>query len=209
MIRALAAAVALLLGVLAIASPIAAQDSTPPASPGAQQPVTVGETEVTWTGDWKYDEASSMEGQQATLTQVDMSAGSIKLATYGEFEDEAIDSPEVAMEDFSGAFFESAGADSVVEVGAGELENGALWKLVSFNLQSIELAFVVTVSETADGEYVVSTLTATVPDMQQAIEQAQAEIMLNGEPIFLDGIDAAEITSALDAGATPEATPSS
>ena len=198
--RTVAVMAALLLGLLAIASPAAAQDSTP----AATGPVTVGETEVNWTGDWQYDAASSME-QQATLTQVDAATGSIKLATYGEFNDETVDDPSAALDTFATAFFEGAGAESVVEAGSGELENGAVWKIYTFDLQGLQLTFLATVSETADGAYVVTTLTGNTDQFLATIEQAQEEITLNGEPIYLDGVDAQQVTSGLNA--TPVATP--
>src|SRR5665811_2389716 len=61
--------VALMFGMMAmLASPVTAQDSTPAeSSPAADQPVVVAGSEISWTGDWQYDAASSME-QQATFT---------------------------------------------------------------------------------------------------------------------------------------------
>lgn len=200
--RTVAVMAALLLGLLAVAGSVVAQDSTP----AAEQPVMVGETEIAWTGDWTYDASSSMD-QQATLTQVDAANGSIKLATYGEFEDESVENPGDALDTFATAFFEGAGADMVVEAGSGELENGAVWKIYSFNLQGLQLSFLATVSETADGAYVVTTLTGNTDQFSATIEQAQEEIMLNGESIYLDGVDAMQVTSGLNA--TPVATPGS
>ena len=207
MIRNTGALLALVLGLLAfVASPAAAQDSTP----AADQPVVVGETEVTWTGDWQYDSASSME-QQATLNQVDPASGMLRLATYGEFADESVESPEDALETFSEAFFQGAGAEGVVEAGSGELDNGAVWKIYTFDLQGLQLSLLITVSETSGGEYVVSTLTGNTEGFAETITQAQGEIMLNGEPTFLEGVDAQQVTSNLSASpvASPEATPAS
>jgi hypothetical protein len=207
MIRTTAAVVALVLGLLAtMVGPAMAQDSTPP----AQQAVTVGSTEVTWTGDWQYDEASSMD-QQATLNQVDAGAGVLKLATYGEFADDTVDSADAALTAFTDAFFQGAGAEAVVEAGSGELDNGAVWKVFTFDLQGIKLSLLITVSEGSGGEYVVSTLTGNTDQFADTISQAQEEIMLNGEPVFLDGVDAQQVTSNLGATpvASPEATPAS
>jgi hypothetical protein len=200
MTRTVAVMATLLLGLLAIASPVAAQESTP----ATTQPITVGQTEIGWTGDWQYDANSSME-QQATLTQVDAGSGSIKLATYGEFEDESVDNPGDALDTFATAFFDGAGAESVLEAGSGELENGAVWKIYTFDLQGLQLTFLATVSETADGAYVVTTLTGNTDQFPATIGQAQEEITLNGEPIYLDGVDAQQVTSGLNA--TPVATP--
>lgn len=198
--RTVAVMAALLLGLLAVASPIAAQESTPVTT----QPIMVGQTELGWTGDWQFDPGSSME-QQATLTQVDAETSSIKLATYGEFEDESVESPSEALDTFATAFFDGAGAESVLEAGSGELDNGAVWKIYTFDLQGLQLTFLATVSETADGAYIVTTLTGNTDQFPATIEQAQQEITLNGEPIYLDGVDAQQVTSGLNA--TPVATP--
>jgi hypothetical protein len=206
-IRTAALTVALLLGLLATAGTVAAQDSTPATG---DQPVTVGQTEVTWTGDWQYDATSSMD-EQITLSQVDPATQSIKLATYGEFADDTVESPEDALDTFATAFFDGAGAEGVVEGGSGELDNGTTWKVYTFDLQGLNLAFLVTVSESADGEYVVTTLTGNADGFQDTVTQAQEQIMLNGEPTFLDGVDATAITGGLGGTpvASPEATPAS
>jgi hypothetical protein len=199
---------ALLLGLLAVASSVAAQESTPAA---VAPPVTVGQTEVGWSGDWQYDASSSMENQQATLTQVDAAAGTIKLATYGEFDDESVKDSQAALDAFAQAFFKGAGAESVVEAGSGELDNGAVWKIYTFDLQGLQLTFLATVSQNSDGAYVVSTLTGNTDEFSATIGQAQDEVTLNGEPTFLDGVDAQQVTSGLNATpvASPEATPAS
>ena len=143
--------------------------------------------------------------QQATLNQVDAGAGVLKLATYGEFADDTVDSADAALTAFTDAFFQGAGAEAVVEAGSGELDNGAVWKVFTFDLQGIKLSLLITVSEASGGEYVVSTLTGNTDQFADTISQAQAEIMLNGEPVFLDGVDAQQVTSNL--GATPVASP--
>ena len=208
-IRTVAVMAALLFGMLAVsASSIAAQGSTPATG---DQPVTIGETEVSWTGGWQYDATSSMDDRQITLSQVDPATQSIKLATYGEFADESVDSPEDALDTFATAFFEGAGAEGVVEGGSGELDNGAVWKVSTFNLQGLDLSILLTVSENSDGEYVVTTLTGNTDGFADTITQAQEEIMLDGEPTFLDGVDATEVAGGLGGSpvASPEATPGS
>lgn len=198
--RTVAVMAALLLGLMAVGGSVAAQDSTP----AVEKPVTVGQTELDWTGDWQYDPNSSMESQ-ATLTQADSTTGSIKLATYGEFTDDTVEDSSDALETFASSFFSGAGAQSVVEAGSGTLENGAVWKIYTFDLQGLQLTFLATVSETADGAFIVTTLTGNTDQFPATIEQAQQEITLNGEPIYLDGVDAQEVTSGLNA--TPVATP--
>ena len=203
MIRDTTALVALLFGMLALAiSPTAAQDATP--SPIAVQPVTVGDTEITWTGEWQLDPASSTD-QQVTLIEVDPATGSLKLATYGEFADDSVDSAEAALQTFTESFFVGAGVDGVQQVGSGELEDGTVWSLFSFGLQGLELSMLITVNEVSDNEFVVSTLTANTDNFEETIAQAQEEIMLDGEPAFLAGIDNIAVT--VGAGASPVASP--
>ena len=205
MIRGTALVLALLAGMLAFAfNPAAAQESTP----AADQPLTIGETEVTWTGDWQFDPASSME-EQATLTQVDVTTGSLMLATYGEFSDDTVGDPQEALDAFTGSFFEGAGAQSVVDVASGELDNGGVWQLHTFDLQGLQLSLLITVSQAEGGEYIVSTLTANTETFGESLTTAQTDISLNGEPTFLEGIDAEEIGTSLSASpaASPEATP--
>lgn len=205
MIRGTALVLALLAGMLAfVVNPAAAQDSTPT----ADQPVTVGETELTWTGDWQYDPASSMD-EQATLTQVDVTTGSLMLATYGEFADDTVDDPQGALDAFTGSFFDSAGAQSVVMVDSGELDNGGVWELHTFDLQGLQLTMLITVSQADGGEYVVSTLTANTETFSESLTTAQTEISLNGEPTYFEGVDAEQVGTSLNAApsASPEATP--
>jgi hypothetical protein len=188
--RVVVSIVVLLLSVLA---------SVMPTAVAAQQSVIVGSTAFDWTGAWQYDAASSMD-QQATLTQVDPATGSIKLATYGEFFDATVAGPSQALDTFATAFFEGAGASTVVEHGAGHLDDGAAWKSYTFDLQGLDLSFLVTVIHRSDGAYVVSTLTGNTDQFSATIEQAQREITLNGQPIYLDGVDAAVVTPSTAAG---------
>lgn len=191
--------------MLALAiSPTAAQNATP--SPAEVQPVTVGETEITWTGEWQLDPASTTD-QQVTLIEINPATGSLKLATYGEFADETVDSPEAALETFVESFFAGAGVDGVQEIGSGELEDGAVWRLFSFNLQGLQLSMLITVNEVNDNEFVVSTLTANTDDFEETIAQAQEEIMLDGEPAFLAGVDNVAVTVGASPVASPAATP--
>lgn len=203
MIRNTAALVALLFGMLTlVVNPAAAQDATP----SADQPVMVGDTELSWTGDWQLDPSSTVD-EQATLNQVDPATGTLKLATYGEFADDSVDTAEDALDTFTTAFFEGAGVETVQETGSGELDNGAMWKMFSFDLQGLQLSLLITVNEASEGEFVVSTLTSNTDQFADSLSQAQEEIMLNGEPTFLEGVEASEITGGLEA--SPVATPAS
>lgn len=202
MIRATAVVLALLAGMLAFAfNPASAQQSTPV----AEQPIVVGETEITWTGDWEYDPASSVD-EQATLTQVDVTSGSLMLATYGEFADGTVGSPQEALDAFTTSFFQGAGAESTAAVASGELENGGVWEAHSFDLQGLQLTLLITVSEAESGEFVVSTLTSNTETFTDSLSASQNDIMIDGEQTFLEGIEAQEITSATPT-ASPEATP--
>jgi hypothetical protein len=193
------ALVAMSLSLMAI--PVAAQST-----PAADQPVVVEDTELTWTGAWEYDEASSMDAQ-ATLAQIDQSAGSLQLASYGVFADESVEDPEAAVQAFSDAFFESAGAEAIQESATGELENGGTWKVYSFDLQGLPLSVVLTASQMDNSDFVVSTLTANTGTFADSITAAQEEIMLDGEPTFLEGVDADEATANLGGQASPVASP--
>lgn len=175
-------------------------------TPTTDQPVTVGDTELTWSGDWQYDTASSMDAQ-ATLTQLDPASQSLQLASYGVFADKSVEDADAALRTFTDAFFQSAGAEAIQESGSGELEDGAIWKVYSFDLQGLQLSLVVKVSQTDNGEFVVSTLTANTESFADSISAAQEEIMLDGEPTFLDGIDPQEATANLGGQASPVASP--
>lgn len=201
-IRATAAVLALLAGMLAFTfNPAAAQESTP----AADQPIMVGETEVSWSGDWQYDPGSSMD-EQATLTQVDVTTGSLKLATYGEFADDTVSDPQEALDAFTTSFFEGAGAEASSDVSSGELDDGGIWELHTFDLEGLQLSMLISVSETDGGEYVVTTLTANSETFGDSLTVAQSDIMLNGEPTFFEGLDFEQISGAIPA-ASPEATP--
>lgn len=158
------------------------------------QAITVGQTQITWTGAWEYDAASSME-QQATLTQVDPATGTIKLASYGEFQDASVGTPEQALDTFAEAFFDGAGAENVMPLNTGTLPDGTVWKTWTFDLQGLSLTILGTVSQNSAGAYVVSTLTGNSDAFAPTITQAQQEILLNGQPTFLAGVDPAAVTA--------------
>jgi hypothetical protein len=179
--------------------PAASASSTPmstaPEAAPVQGPVIVGQTQVTWTGAWQHDRASSM-ATQVTLTQVDAASGTIMLATYGEFYDETVTSTSAALDTFAQSFFDGAGAQSVVWVGGGALPSGGIWTTYTFDLDGLQLSFLVTVSQSATGAYVVSTLTGNTESFTTTIELAQTEIMLNGALIYLDGVEPAVETGS-------------
>ncbi len=159
------------------------------------QAVTVGQTEVSWTGAWELDAESSPAGQ-ASLTQIDPATGSVVIASYGEFADPSVTSPAQALEVFAEAFFSSAGASGQSEINGGTLADGTAWKLYRFDVQGLPLNMVITTSQNAAGAFVVSTLTANEADFATTLAQAQQEILLNGQPVFLAGLDAQTLQSA-------------
>lgn len=211
MLRTTGAVLALLMVMLAVVvGPAVAQESTPAAqgSPVAvQQPVTIGDTEVSWSGNWQYDETGSVEAQQAALEQSGSETSAYRLATYSEVVDETVDGPDAFLDTFAQQYFESAGAQSVQEVGSGELENGAVWKVYNFQLEGVQLALLVTVNQNDNSEYVTSTLTANTDSFAESISAVQQEIMLDGEPTFLEGVQIEEVTANLGAVASPQASP--
>lgn len=206
--RLTAALLATIAGLLAlIASPATAQESTP----AADQPVIVGETEVSWTGDWQYD-AANASPEQAHLIQLNLEIGAIMLVSYGEFaespvgaEGEQVEGSQAVIDTFSEGLAQGLGADAVQETGSGELEDGTIWKLFEFDLEGIQLTLLVTVSQAENDAYVVETLVGTTDTFGVSLATAQAEILLDGEPAFLDGIEPEDVGA--EPVATPQATP--
>lgn len=207
MIRNFSFVVGLMLGMIAaVANPAAAQDSTPSASPEVEQPVVVGETEITWTGEWEYDAASSID-EQATFVQIDMENAVLKLVSYGQFEDETVEDTDQAIDVFTESYFESAGADAVEENGSGELEDGTIWRLYSFDLQAVPVSLLITASEDDDAGFVVTTLTANTSAFEDSLTQVQEEFMLDEDGQLFQDLDEGEVTDLLPAEGTPEASP--
>lgn len=168
------------------AATVEATEAVPPTATGGQ-PVVVGQTEVTWTGAWQLDEATTIS-EQLTLSQIDPATGSLLLASYGEFADTTVNTNEEALESFTTAFFESAGASNMTEVGTGTLDDGTLWKHYTFDLQGIPLSLLITVNQSSPNQFVVATLTGNTETFGTSLTQAQQEILLNGQPGFLAGI---------------------
>ena len=212
--RNTAGLIALLVGLLALAvGPTAAQEAA--SSPAADTPVMVGDTEVRWTGAWQYDPASSVAGEQVTLSAFDPATGGLKLAMYEEVSGATVASAEDALDRFTEALLEEVSVEAVEQVDSGALDTGGAWGFYTFELQGLSLALLITVSETGGGEgaYTVSSLATTLTgdpaDLAATITETQEEILLDGEPTFLAGIDVAEITGVPVASpvASPEATP--
>jgi hypothetical protein len=207
MIRNIAVIVGLMLGMMAtVANPAMGQDSTPASTPMIEQPVVVGETEITWTGEWEYDDASSIE-DQATFILIDIERGILQLVSYGAFEDELIEDPDAAIDVFTEAYFESAGAGTVEEYGNGELDDGTIWRLFTFDLQGVQVSLLITAVEGEDDAFVVTTLTANTSAFEDSVTQVQEEFTLNEDGQLFPDLDEEEVTESLPAQATPEASP--
>lgn len=198
--------VALMLGLLAIvASPVAAQESTPTDStPVVEQPVIVGSTEITWTGDWEYDAATATD-EQATFTQIDIENMVLQLLSYGVIEDVSIEDAEQVIDTTVASLRETV--ESVEENGSGQLDDGTVWRIYTFELQGLQVSLLLTVDQGDDGAFMVTSLIANTSALADAISQVQEDFILNEDGQFFEGLDAAEITEGLPVQATPEASP--
>lgn len=191
---------ALMVGLVA---PAAAQESMPQADAAARE-TTVGETEVSWSGAWELEEDASTD-EIATLVTGGEEAENDRLATYSEIVDETVDGPQDAIDVFSQAFLSDPGVSNAIESGSGELDDGGVWKAFTYDLNGMAVATVFAVSETDESMFVVSTVTSTVDVFAETVADAQAQILLDDEAVFLAGIDGAAIAPA--PLATPEITP--
>lgn len=189
--------------MVALAAPAAAQESTPRAN-AAEQQTTVGETEVSWSGAWELEEDASTD-EIVSLTIPDEERLQVRLATYAEMVDETVDGPEEALGAFADAFLSDPGVGNAVEVESGELEDGTAWAMYTYDLDGVAVATLFAVNESEDGLFMVSSVTANVTDFAEVVAIAQEQILLDGEPAFLAGIDAAVIAPAPQA--SPESTP--
>ncbi len=161
----------------------------------AQQPaqrtidssVTVGATQVGWTGPWVY-ETDTSSTTQATFSQFDQVTGVLKLVSYGEVTNVSGDAG-TAVETYAQTFLASVSAANVVQLDGGTLANGTEWRLYRFNLQGNDLAFIVTGSQNASGSVVVSTVTSNAPMLTFTLMEAQEQFTLNGTTPLFDGVD--------------------
>jgi hypothetical protein len=149
--------------------------------------VTVGATQVGWTGPWVY-ETDTSSTTQATFTQFDQATGSIKLVSYGEVTNVTSDAG-TAVETYAQTFLASVSAANVLQLDGGTLANGTEWRLYRFDLQGNDLAFIVTGSQSASGAFVVSTVTSNAPMLTFTLMEAQEQFTLNGTTPLFDGVD--------------------
>lgn len=148
----------------------------------------VGATEITWDGDWEYDAESSTDKKLA-LSRVDTDTGQFAVLLYAEPTDVTFDSPDAVLDDVAAGFVEEAKATDVTTAGSGTLEDGSVWRAYTFKLMGIPLTVLMAVKETPDGRFAVSTLAGSTDGFEASIESAQRQVLLNGEPIFLEGFD--------------------
>ncbi len=188
---------AVILTLLSLAVPGVAQESTP----DGDRAVMVGKTAIAWGGNWEYIPDSSTD-DTATLRVIDQDAGRILLATYGEFLDDTVADREAALDRYAEVVFAGVDLEAITARDAGDLENGAVWKVYDFELVGVVLTMVISVGESTEGAFVISMLTGNADSFTEIVQQAQEEILLNDEQVFLDGVDGAAIASTV---ATPEA----
>jgi hypothetical protein len=186
-----------IMALLFLAVPGAAQESTP----GVDRAVTVGKTTIAWGESWEYVPDSSAE-DRATLRVIDQDAGRILLATYGEFLDDTVDDREAALDRYAEVVFAGVDLEAITARDAGELANGAVWKVYDFELDGVVLTMVISVGESAEGAFVISMLTGNADSFAEIVQRTQEEILVNDETVFLDGVEGAAIASTV---ATPEA----
>lgn len=179
-------------------------------TPVAGQSATVGDTEVSWSGEWEST-GSDSGGQQVALSRGTPGTGVFSLASYGEFLDPSASTAQQAVEVFAGAFFDSAQAENVTPLNSGTLPDGTVWQSWTFSIQGSELIFVATGSQTAGGAWSISTLTADADSFTDMLASAQQEILLDGQPTFMAGVDPAALTTQgtgqpVETTATPDQT---
>jgi hypothetical protein len=180
-------------------TPTATETPVATGTAAAPQAVTIGQTEVSWTGDWEYSDSST--DNQAMLSRT--GGGAFNLASYGEFKDLTVTSPEQALDTFAEAFFGGAGAENPTPLTSGTLADGSPWKSWTFTLQGVDLTFLGTAHQVSTGIWSVSTLTSDSAGFADTLISAQQQILLNGQPAFMPGIDPAAV---LGQGTTVPAT---
>lgn len=213
---------AVLLVVMAlIASPSVAQDSTPT----ADQPVVVDGTEITWTGEWEYDEEDSYSvasvPEQAIFFQKDEEIseqiGYVELLTHGVLEEGTAANASEAVDVFAELFLEGASPNAIERGATGELEDGTAWGVYTFtpsaadDIQGQSVSSLITASPSGDGGFTVTSLTAPNDLFEDAITQVQEDFTVDGDDGFFMGIAAEEVAADLpeqvSPGASRESTP--
>lgn len=188
-------------------SPTLAQEATPDST----QPVTVADTEITWSGEWDHTTRTSTSiPDQAAFSHVDVEDQILKTLTYGVLRDEDVASTPEALDRFADANFDDAGAADVVESATGAQEDGTLWRVYTFitsegdDIRNENVASLVTASQRADGAYVLTSLTTNIAILEETIPQVQDQFVVDGDGQLFAGINAAEVTADLGPGASPE-----
>jgi len=157
---------------------------------------TVGATEVGWTGNWTHDVANSSP-DQAMFSRTDAATGSLSLVSYGEFLDPSILNSAAAIETYTQAFFQGAGATNVTQLDGGVLSNGVEWRIYRFSLQGIDLATFVTGGQNAGGAWVITTVTGNASQMTLTLIDVQEQFSINKTASLLEGVDPIIVTLTL------------
>lgn len=157
-------------------------------APGAQS-FFVGQTNVRWTGNWQLKDMGDSTGDGVLLSQIDN--GVITVVTYREVHDYTINSSSAMLSKVIGPLFEVDRLEDLpVEAGSGELDDGTVWSALNYELSGSHVTHLITVSEAMPGRFIISTLLSATATFTDSLGIAQGEILLNGKPAFLKGIEA-------------------
>jgi hypothetical protein len=154
----------------------------------ATSAIPVGGVQIGWSGAWTHDAANS-SATQAMFSRIDQASGTIEMVSYGTFTDPALTSASAAIDAYTQAFFQGAGAQNVQQLDGGVLANGAEWRLYRYTLQGIDLATFVTGVASPTGGYGVTTVTANAPLLMFTLIDVQATFSVNGTTSLLDQVD--------------------
>ena len=164
--------------------------------PTVQNSVFVYATEVGWNGPWTYDLQNSDTGY-ASFSQINESAGTMKLVSYTEYYDTAAVTPGQALNNYTRTFFQALGVFNSQQLDGGTLGNGAEWQLHRFNYQGIDLATFVTVSLMSDGSYAVTAVSGNAGLMTLTLIEVQEQFSVNRSRSLLDSVDPISVTLTL------------
>ncbi len=222
--RQAATGLALLLAAITLlAGSTLAQDATPAATPGSGGSVMAGASEITWSGDWQLDTSGAYaadpvpgqvtfyrEDAAATPTSVDDVAATTVL-TYGAVDDPGVYDPGSAIDVFAGRLLGGTGGVTNEATTSGGLDGGAEWAMYtvtpseSDDAGTTEISALIVAAPSAEGEILVTVLTAPTAELGDAVTMVQADFLVDGQPGLLVGIDSSQLVAELPA--TPDATP--
>jgi hypothetical protein len=213
-IRTTALLVAMLVGVAPVTATIVlGQD----ASPTAQQPVVVAETEITWTGAWEYDTLGSYSvtsvPDQAIFFQrdedIDEEIGFVKLLTFGMLMDDSLASADDAVSLFAEFFLDGMSPNALAETARGGTEGVAAWGLYTFtpspidDVQDQSFSSLIVAEQGEGGAFAITSLTAPTDVFAETLEAVRSDFRVDGDGRLFEGIDIAEIMADVPEGESP------